>query len=210
MSERRQRILLIGASGTLGSAIAAELGQRHDVIAAGRSSGSIRVDLADVESIRNALLRAGELDAVISAAGSVTFAPLADFKPAAYGESLHTLGIADKLLGQVNLALAARDHLRDGGSITLTTGILSEQPIVAGSSASLVNGAVEAFVRAAAVELPRGLRINVVSPTVLTEAMEAYAPFFRGFEPVTAARAALAFSRSVEGAQTGQVYKVFS
>lgn len=209
MSERRLRILLIGASGTLGRAVETELSQRHEVIAAGRNSGSIRIDLTDVASIQSALKQAGELDAVISAAGKVTFAPLADFKPAPYGESLHTLGISDKLLGQVNLALAARDHLRDGGSITLTTGILSEQPIVAGSSASLVNGAVEAFVRAAAIELPRGLRINVVSPNVLTEAMSSYAPFFRGFEPVSAARAALAFSRSVEGAQTGQVYKVF-
>ena len=209
MSERRLRILLVGASGTLGCAVETELSQRHEVIAAGRNSGSIRIDLTDAASIQSALKQAGELDAVISAAGKVTFAPLADFKPAPYGESLHTLGISDKLLGQVNLALAARDYLRDGGSITLTTGILSEQPIVAGSSASLVNGAVEAFVRAAAIELPRGLRINVVSPNVLTEAMSSYAPFFRGFEPVSAARAALAFSRSVEGAQTGQVYKVF-
>jgi len=209
MGERRLRILLIGASGTLGRAVQAELEQRHEVIAAGRNSGSLRIDITDVASIHHALQQAGELDAVISAAGYVTFAPLADFKAAPYGESLHTQGIADKLLGQVNLALAARDHLRDGGSITLTSGILAEQPIVAGSSASLVNGAVEAFVRAAAVELPRGLRINVVSPSVLTEAMAAYAPFFRGFEPVSAARAALAFSRSVEGAQTGQVYKVF-
>ncbi|HUA79348.1 MAG TPA: short chain dehydrogenase [Dyella sp.] len=203
------RILLVGASGTLGRAVAAELASRHEVIAAGRNSGSVRIDLTDVTSIQRALQQAGELDAVISTAGKVTFAPLVDFKPAAYGESLHTLGIADKLMGQVNLALAARDHLRDGGSITLTTGILSDQPIVAGSSASLVNGAVEAFVRAAAIELPRGLRINVVSPNVLTEAMPAYAPFFRGFEPVSAARAALAFARSAEGAQTGQVYKVF-
>ena len=209
MSERRLRILLVGASGTLGRAVEAELKPRHDVITAGRNSGSIRIDLTDVASIQSALKQAGELDAVISAAGKVTFAPLADFQPASFGESLHTLGISDKLLGQVNLALTARDHLRDGGSITLTTGILSEQPIVAGSSASLVNGAVEAFARAAAIELPRGLRINVVSPNVLTEAMSAYAPFFRGFEPVSAARAALAFSRSVEGAQTGQVYKVF-
>lgn len=209
MSEKRLRILLVGASGTLGRAVAAELGQRHEVIAAGRSSGSIAIDLTDVESIRRGLKEAGELDAVISAAGTVAFAPLADFKAAAFGESLHTLGITDKLLGQLNLALAARDHLRDGGSITLTTGILSEQPIVAGSSASMVNGAVEAFVCAAAIELPRGLRINVVSPNVLTEAMPSYGPFFRGFEPVPAARAALAFSRSVEGAQTGQVYKVF-
>jgi NAD(P)-dependent dehydrogenase (short-subunit alcohol dehydrogenase family) len=209
MGEKRLRILLVGASGTLGRAVAAELGQRHEVITAGRSSGSVKMDLTDVDSICRGLRQAGELDAVVSAAGKATFAPLADFKAASYGDSLHTLGIADKLLGQVNLALAARDHLRDGGSITLTTGILSEQPIVAGSSASLVNGAVEAFVRAAAIELPRGLRINVVSPNVLTEAMPSYAPFFRGFEPVSAARAALAFSRSVEGAQTGQVYKVF-
>jgi NAD(P)-dependent dehydrogenase (short-subunit alcohol dehydrogenase family) len=209
VSEKRQRILLVGASGTLGRAVAAELGQRHEIIAAGRNSGSVRIDLSDVDSIRSGLQQAGELDAVICTAGQVNFAPLADFKAAPFGESLHTLGIADKLLGQVNLALAARDHLRDGGSITLITGILSEQPIVMGSSASLVNGAVEAFVRTAAIELPRGLRINVVSPTVLTESMSSYAPFFRGFEPVTAARAALAFSRSVEGAQTGQIYKVF-
>jgi NAD(P)-dependent dehydrogenase (short-subunit alcohol dehydrogenase family) len=209
MSEKRLRILLVGASGTLGRAVAAELGQRHEVIAAGRNSGSLKIDLTDVDSIRHGLEQAGELDAVICAAGKVNFAPLADFKAAPYGESLHTLGIADKLLGQVNLALAARDHLRDGGSITLTTGILTEQPIVQGSSATLVNGAVEGFVRAAAIELPRGLRINVVSPNVLVEAMSSYAPYFRGFEPVSAARAALAFSRSVEGAQTGQVYRVF-
>jgi NAD(P)-dependent dehydrogenase (short-subunit alcohol dehydrogenase family) len=209
MTERRSRILLVGASGTLGRAVAAELGQRHEVISAGRHSGTVRMDFTDVDSIRAGLEQAGELDAVISTAGRVMFAPLADFEAAPFGQSQHTLGITDKLLGQVNLALAARDHLRDGGSITLTTGILSEQPIVQGSSASLVNGALEAFVLAAAIELPRNLRINAVSPNVLAEAMGDYAPFFRGFEPVTAARAALAFSRSVEGAQTGQVYKVF-
>jgi len=209
-TEPRLRILVVGASGTLGRAVAAELGARHDIVTAGRSSGDVRLDLTDPASIEAALAKAGKVDAVISTAGKVTFAPLADFKATAYGESLHTTGIADKLLGQVNLALAARAYLRDGGSITLTTGILTEQPIALGSSASLVNGAVEAFVRAAAIELPRGLRINAVSPTVLAESMAGYGPFFRGFEPVTAARAALAFSRSVEGRQTGQVYKVFN
>ena len=73
----------------------------------------------------------------------------------------------------------------------------------------MVNSAIEAFVRAAAVELPRGLRINAVSPNVFAESMPGYAPYFRGFEPIPVARAALAFSRSVEGAQSGQVYKVF-
>ena len=198
-TEPRLRILIVGASGTLGRAVAAELGARHEIVTAGRSSGDVRIDLTDPASIEAALAQAGK----------VTFAPLADFKAAAYGESLHTTGIADKLLGQVNLALAARAHLNDGGSITLTTGILTEQPIALGSSASLVNGAVEAFVRAAAIELPRGLRINAVSPTMLAESMAGYGPFFRGFAPVTAARAALAFSRSVEGRQTGQIYKIF-
>ena len=203
------RILLVGASGTLGQAIKSELAPRHEIVTAGRSSGDIRFDIADAKSIVAGLAKAGPLDAVICAAGHVTFAPLEDFKSANVGESLHTLGINDKLLGQVNLALAARDVLRAGGSITLTTGILAERFIASGSSASLVNNAVEGFVRAASIELKNGLRINVVSPSVLVESMPKYAPFFRGFEPVTAARAALSFSRSVEGLETGQVYKVF-
>ncbi len=111
-------------------------------------------------------------------------------------------------MGQVNLALAARDGLRDGGSITLIAGVLADAPIVAGSSASMVNGALESFVMAAAIEMPRGIRINAVSPTVFAESMGGYGPFFRGFDPVPVARAARAFSRSVEGRQTGQVYKV--
>jgi len=112
-------------------------------------------------------------------------------------------------MGQVNLALVARDLLRDRGSITLTSGVLSEHPIAAGSSASMVNGAVDAFVHAAAVEMPRGLRINVISPTVFAESMDSYGPFFRGFVPVPVARVALAFSRSVEGLETGKIYRVY-
>jgi NAD(P)-dependent dehydrogenase (short-subunit alcohol dehydrogenase family) len=138
----------------------------------------------------------------------VNFAPLSAITPASAGESVYGLGLANKLMGQVNLTLAARDCLRDGGSITLIAGILSQEPIAMGSSASMVNGALESFARAAAIELPRGLRINVVSPTVFVESMGGYAPFFRGFEPVPVASAALAFSRSIEGRQTGQVYRV--
>jgi NAD(P)-dependent dehydrogenase (short-subunit alcohol dehydrogenase family) len=209
MSERRLRILLVGASGTLGRAVAAEMATRHEIIGGGRHSGDVRLDLTDIASVQRAFAQIGMLDAVIGTTGRVTFAPLADFAAAPYGQSLHSLGIADKLLGQVNLALVARDHLRDGGSITLTSGILAEQPIRQGSSASLVNGAIEAFVRAASIELPRGLRINAISPSVLSEALGDYAPYFRGFEAVPAARAALAYSRSVEGAETGKTYQVF-
>jgi NAD(P)-dependent dehydrogenase (short-subunit alcohol dehydrogenase family) len=207
-TSERQRILVIGASGMLGRAIVAELGARHDIVTAGSQSGDIRIDIADPASIVAGLKAAGPLDAVACAAGKVKFAPLAAFAPAGVQDSAYGLGLANKLMGQVNLTLAARDLLRDGGSITLITGILADQPIVQGSSASMVNGAVEAFARTAAIELPRGLRINVVSPTVFTEAMGGYGPFFRGFEPVPVAKAALAFSRSIEGRQTGQVYKV--
>jgi NAD(P)-dependent dehydrogenase (short-subunit alcohol dehydrogenase family) len=140
---------------------------------------------------------------VVSAAGKVKFAPLAGMTPDDY-----QVGLKDKLMGQVNLVLIGREHLNEGGSFTLTTGVLDHDPVVAGTSASMVNGAVNAFVLAAAIELPRGLRINAVSPGVITEAMKDYAPFFRGHEPVPAARAALAYAKSVEGRQTGQVYRV--
>lgn len=197
------RILLVGASGTIGQAVAEELGQRHDLVTAGRTSGDIRLDITDSESIRAAFAVAGPLDAVVSAAGMVRFAPFAEMDAAGYG-----IGLRDKLMGQVNLVLIGRDSISDGGSFTLTTGVLDREPIVAGSSASMVNGAVNAFVRAAAIEMPRGQRINAVSPGVIQEAMEAYAPYFRGFESVPAARAALAYSRSIEGARTGVVFRV--
>jgi NAD(P)-dependent dehydrogenase (short-subunit alcohol dehydrogenase family) len=204
----RLRILVIGASGELGRAIVAELGPRHDMITAGSKSGTIRIDIADPASIVAGLKAAAPLDAVVCAAGAVNFAPLAAIAAAPIAESSYGLGLANKLMGQVNLALAARDVLRDGGSITLIAGVLADSPIVAGSSASMVNGALESFAMAAAIELPRGLRINAVSPTVFEESMDGYGPFFRGYDPVPVARAARAFSRSVEGRQTGQVYKV--
>jgi len=207
-NSERLRILLIGAGGTLGRAVVSELGARHDVVSAGSKSGDIRVDIADPASIVASLAAAGPLDAVACAAGAVNFAPLGAIAPAGVGESVYGLGLVNKLMGQVNLTLAARDSLRNGGSITLIAGILSQEPIAMGSSASMVNGALESFARAAAIELPRGLRINVVSPTVFVESMGGYAPFFRGFEPVPVAKAALAFSRSIEGRQTGQVYRV--
>lgn len=197
------KILIVGASGTIGKAVARELGARHDIVTAARSSGDVRVDITDPQSIAQAYATVGKVGAVVSAAGSVKFAPLAEMDADGY-----EVGLRDKLMGQVNLVLMGRDHVTDGGSFTLTTGVLDSEPIVAGSSASMVNGAINAFVMAAAIEMPRGLRINSVSPGVIEEAMDTYAPWFRGFEPVPAARAALAYARSVEGAETGKTYRV--
>jgi len=204
----RLRILVIGASGELGRAVVAELGARHEIISAGSKSGDVRIDISDPTSIVAGLAAAGPLDAVACAAGAVNFHPLSAISVASIAESSYGLGMANKLMGQVNLTLAARDVLREDGSITLIAGVLSLDPVVFGSSASMVNGAIESFARAAAIELPRGLRINAVSPTVFEESMGSYGPFFRGYDPVPVARAARAFSRSIEGRQTGQVYRV--
>ncbi len=197
------RILLVGASGTIGRAVAAELGARHELVTAGRSSGDLRLDITDAASIRAAYAEVGKLDAVVCTAGTVTFKGLADMTAADYEVGLH-----DKLMGQVNLVLIGREHVADGASFTLTGGVLDHDPIVEGSSASMVNGALNAFAMSASIELERGLRVNVVSPGVITEALDVYAPYFRGFESVSAARAALAYANSVEGKRTGHVFRV--
>ena len=197
------KILLIGASGTIGSAIEKELAPRHEIVRIGRTGADEHVDISDSDSIRKLFERTGPFDALICAAGNVTFAPLGEMTADSF-----TLGLRDKLMGQVNLLLIGREFANDGASFTFTTGITSVDPIRTGASASLVNGAIDAFVRAAAIEMPRGMRVNSVSPNVLVEAMGSYAPYFRGFKPVPAADVALAYAKSVEGLQTGQTYRV--
>ncbi|AMS13936.1 short chain dehydrogenase [Pseudomonas chlororaphis] len=197
------KILLIGASGTIGSAVDKELSQRHEIIRIGRTSGDFQVDISDSTSIRALFEQIGRFDALICAAGNVSFAPLGEMSAQHF-----VLGLQDKLMGQVNLLLIGREFANDGASFTFTSGILNRDPIRSGASAALVNGAIDGFVRAAAIELPRGLRVNSVSPTVLEEAMDSYAPYFRGYKPVPGADVALAYAKSVEGLQTGQTYIV--
>ena len=197
------KILLIGAGGTIGSAVDKELSQRHEIVRIGRKSGDFQVDISDSASIRKLFEQTGKFDALICAAGNVNFVPLAEMS-----EKDFALGLQDKLMGQVNLMLIGREFANDGASFTFTSGVLNREPIRTGSSAALVNAALDGFVKAAAIELPRGMRVNSVSPTVLAEAMGKYAPYFRGFKPVAAADVALAYAKSVEGLQTGQTYNV--
>jgi NAD(P)-dependent dehydrogenase (short-subunit alcohol dehydrogenase family) len=194
------RILVVGATGTVGKAAAAELGRRHEIIRAGRSSGDVTVNLMDEASIRAMFKTAGKLDAVVATAGHTHFGPLAKMTAADFRK-----GLDDKLMGQINLTLIGQHLLNDGGSITLTSGVLDRDPIRQGANAAAVNGALGAFVRSAAIELPRGLRINVVSPGLLEESVKKYDGFFPGHEPVSSARVGLAYAKSVEGAITGQV-----
>ncbi len=198
------KVIVIGAGGAIGRAVVEQLAPRHEIIPVGKTSGRLQVDITRMDSVQALFDKAGKADAVVVAAGSLHLGPLAEMTPAQFG-----IGLQDKLMGQIHVALAAQHYLNDGGSITLTSGILAAEPVRYGANATTVNAAVEGFVRAAAIELPRGLRINAVSPTVLQESMEAYGPYFHGFEPVAARRVALAYSRSVEGLQTGRTYRVW-
>ncbi|WP_313163522.1 short chain dehydrogenase [Kosakonia cowanii] len=197
------KIIVIGATGTLGRAVVAELGQDNEVISVGLTHGDLQVDLMRDESVEALFAQTGRVDAIIATTGSLFFGPLTAMRAEDFAS-----GLNDKLLGQVRLALIGQHYLNDGGSITLTSGIIGSEPIAQGVNATAVNAALEGFVRAAACELPRGLRINVVSPTVLRESVEKYGAFFPGFESVPAARAALAYRRSVYGVQTGRTFTV--
>ena len=197
------RVAIIGATGTVGRAVASELSPRHEIIEVGKTRGRYQADITDPASIKALFVQTGRIDAVVATTGKVHFGPLPDMSIDQF-----SVGLNDKLLGQVQLALIALDFLNDAGSITLTSGILSHDPIPGGASASAVNGAIDSFVKAAAIELPRGIRINAVSPTVLEESLPVYGPFFRGFAAAPAHRVALAYSKSIEGAQTGQIYSV--
>ncbi len=198
-----KKILIVGGTGTIGKEIVNALKPNNEVIIAGQKHGDIQVDITQKESIEQLYQAVGKVDAVVSAAGKVRFAAFDKMN-----DELYRFGLNDKLMGQVNLVLLGLAHLNDAGSFTLTSGILNRDPIVTGSSAAMVNAALDAFVKAAAIELPRGVRINIVSPTVITEALDKYAAYFPGYESVSAARAAQAYVKSVMGAQTGQLYVV--
>ncbi|HEY1608115.1 MAG TPA: short chain dehydrogenase [Paraburkholderia sp.] len=200
-----KKIVVIGATGTLGQAVSAELKVRHEVIEVGATRGQYQVDSTDPASVEKLFREIGKVDGVVTTIGKVHFGPLPEMTVEQFW-----VGLRDKLMGQINVVLLAQSYVNDGGSFTLTSGILAEEPIRLGASATTVNLALEGFVRGAAIELPRSIRINVVSPTVLTESLEGYGPFFRGFEPVTAQQAAQGYLRSVEGAQTGRVYRIGS
>lgn len=197
------KVIIVGATGTIGRAVAKEIGKRHSIINAAYKHGDIQVDITDVNSIEKMYKTIGEFDAVIATTGKLHFGELADMTPEDY-----QLGLNDKLMGQVNLVLVGLKLIKEGGSFTLTSGILNHDPIRYGSSAAMVNGALEGFVKGAAIEMPRALRLNLVSPTILAESLHTYGDYFHGFEPVSAARVALAYSKSVEGLQTGQIYHV--
>ncbi|MET9434820.1 short chain dehydrogenase [Streptomyces sp. NPDC006551] len=200
----RKKIVLVGASGTLGRAVLTALRERgHEVVTASRKDADIALDITDPASVAELYRQVGRVDAVASAAGTVPWKRLGELA----AEDVRD-GFEGKVLSQVELVRQGLSSVAENGSFTLITGILAREPIRTGAVASLANGAVESFVRAAAIELPREQRINAVSPTVFEESLDAYGDFFPGFDPVPVRRAAAAYVRSIEGHQTGQIYRV--
>lgn len=192
------RILVIGATGTIGREVVRALEDEHEIVEASRREAEHAVDLADPDSIEALFESIGPLDAVVCAAGEARFGALDDL-----GDEDFAVGLESKLMGQVNVVRSGLDHLADGGSITLTSGVLARDPVAGSAAISLVNGGVESFVMAAALEAPRGIRVNVVSPGWVAETLEEM-----GRDPsegTPAADVAKAYASCVEGSMTGEV-----
>jgi len=192
------RVLVVGATGTIGRAVVAALQAKHEVVAAARQSAAVRVDITDRASIQAMYRSVGRLDGVVCAAGDAKFAPLAQLSDADFQFCL-----GNKLMGQVNLVRLGFDALSDRGSFTLTSGVLARSPMPGSAAISLVNSALEGFVRAAALEAPRGIRVNVVSPPWITDTLKAL-----GMDPalgLTPAQVAELYVQSVTGSHNGAV-----
>jgi NAD(P)-dependent dehydrogenase (short-subunit alcohol dehydrogenase family) len=192
------RILVVGASGTIGKAVVQALTQRHEVVGVTRHTSPLSLDLGDPASIQALYAAAGPLDAVVSTAGAAAFKPLAQLDDQDFVFSLQ-----NKLMGQVNLVRFGLARLRDGGSFVLTSGILARSPMPGSGAVSLVNAGLEGFARAAAIEAPRGIRVNVVSPPWVTDTLLAY-----GMDPAlgkTPEVVAAAYVKAVEGKANGAV-----
>lgn len=192
------RILIVGATGTIGRPLVAALQNRHELVLASKNKSGEKVDISDPASIRALYSRVGKVDAVVVAAGDAAFKPFAQLS-----DDDFALSLSSKLMGQVNVARFGMDFVNDGGSFTITSGTLAEHPMMAGAAASTVNGAINAFARAAAHEAPRDIRVNAVAPPWITETLIAYKMNPEGGMP--ASDVARAYAKSVEGRQTGQV-----
>ena len=195
------KVILIGATGTIGTAVAALLEPDHEVIKVGNTRGDFKVDLGSKTSIEALYNDVENFDAVVSAAGQATFGSLRELTDEDF-----QLALNNKLLGQINLVRIGRAYIGNAGSFTLTTGALSQRPMPGSAAISTVNAGLEGFVRAAALELPKGMRVNAVSPIFVAETM-----LKMGMDPATgmsAAHTAIAYKASVDGKDTGQVLDV--
>jgi NAD(P)-dependent dehydrogenase (short-subunit alcohol dehydrogenase family) len=195
------KIIVIGAAGTIGQKIVAAIEDGHEIIKVGRKSGDLHADITDPGSLKELFEKAGKFDALVNASGDVAYSPFRELD-----DSHFDVGYKSKFLGQVHLVTLGKDQINDGGSITLTSGILSHEFVPFGSAGSAMNSAIETFAQAAACEIGRGIRINVVCPGLLEESAKAYGSYFPGHIPVSGSKVAQFYKRSIFGVETGKVF----
>ncbi|WP_288457022.1 short chain dehydrogenase [uncultured Chryseobacterium sp.] len=199
------KILIIGGNGTIGKTVAAHFKENNEVVIAGRNSGDVTVDIADSHSIKEMFEKTGKLDAIICIAGEAKWA---DFKDLT--EEDYYIGLKSKLMGQVNLVRIGKDYLNSNGSITLSTGILADDPVVQTAGAAMVNGGIHSFVQAAALELENGIRLNVVSSGMVEDAYEKYRDYFPGHNPIPMKKVINGYVRSVNGKGNGEIIRIYN
>lgn len=200
-----KRILIIGGGGTIGKQVVKRLTEKHDVIIAGRSSGDITVDFSDSNSIKAMFEKLGELDAVIAIAGDAKWDKFENLT-----EDDFYIGIKSKLMGQVNVVRIGKDYLKPGGSITLSTGILADDPVDMTTSAAMVNGAIHSFVKAVALELKNGIRVNAVCSDLVEDSYEKYKDYFPGNTPVPMHKIVNGYVKCVDGKINGEIIRIMA
>ena len=198
------KILIIGGAGTIGKKVSAHLAKKHQIVIAGRNSGDVNVDIDDSQSIEAMFESIGKLDAIVCVAGEAKWGAFDSMT-----EEDFYIGLRSKLMGQVNLVRIGHKHLNTGGSFTLSTGILADDPVVGTTSPAMVNGGIHSFVKAAALELTNGVRINVVSSGLVEDAVEKYEAYFPGHNPIPMDKVINAYVKSVEGKGNGDTITIY-
>ena len=198
------KILIIGGAGTIGKKVSAHLAKKHQIVIAGRNSGDVSVDIDDSQSIEAMFESIGKLDAIVCVAGEAKWGAFDSMT-----EEDFYVGLRSKLMGQVNLVRIGHKHLNTGGSFTLSTGILADDPVVGTTSPAMVNGGIHSFVKAAALELTNGARINVVSSGLVEDAVEKYEAYFPGHNPIPMDKVINAYVKSVEGKGNGDTITIY-
>jgi NAD(P)-dependent dehydrogenase (short-subunit alcohol dehydrogenase family) len=202
--ENKKRILIIGGNGTIGRRVSEHFSKNHDVIIGGRMSGDVIVDISDTAAIQKMFDSIGMVDAIVCIAGEAKWATFESLS-----EDDFYIGLRSKLMGQVNLVRIGQKYINPGGSFTLTTGILADHPVALTTSAAMVNGAIHSFVKAVALELKNGVRINVVSSGLVEDAVDKYESFFPGHNPIPMKKVVNGYVRSVEGIGTGEIIRMY-
>ncbi len=197
-------IILIGAKGKMGQAALSGLG-KHKVITASRSGKGTdhSVDITSEDSIRNLYQQVGDFDAVVNTVGECEYAPFVEMS-----ENQWSTTVQSKMMGQINLVRIGLEYVKDNGSFTLISGILNVKPIPLAIADAVTSSAIDSFVKCVSYEMPKGIRINAINPTVIEEAWGVYGDMMPGFQPVPGSLVGKAFERSVDGFLNGEVIYV--